>query len=144
MVNDVNDCIGQRENQDSSTRWYMQKHLKTPLEAFDEDFTQGGQSCEGIERATALLRQMYAIDLEVWAIFDGPQRTAAEQQRLKIRSTTILGEVNRLVNMWAAAVNDSLMNDPSMISVDDTEMDGMNAIVQGLADFRPFRYPDVN
>ena len=53
-----------------------------------------------VEGVTELLRQMYGLDLKLWAMGSHPDANRAEIQRVGMQNDAILAEVRRTMASW--------------------------------------------
>ena len=119
-------------------RYFYYESDKTEVEIREKDFRHESVDAEDIETVNALLRQMFSLDLKLWA---GQQTRRARQggnAELMAKSDAILAEVHRLVASWN--VN---LNDPQTTVATDAEKQEMRKIVEFLQRIGTQRYANM-
>ncbi|KAJ4184690.1 hypothetical protein NW767_013120 [Fusarium falciforme] len=121
---------------------------RSELEAAERDIVEeSGPTVEkpwvgDIEEASALLRKLYSLKITMRNDGDSEHVTLAERNRHLAESDAILAEVNRLIEVRAAA-----MRDPSQLRAEDEDMAEMEEIETALSEIEaenhaPMRWDD--
>lgn len=118
-------------------RYFYYESEKSEPEIKEKNLDEESVEADDIEKATALLREMFNLDLMIWAKQSSRQTTRGERAEMMAKSDAILAEVNRLVAAW-----DVNLNDPRRTAATDMEKQEMMEIVEILRQIGPQRYPN--
>lgn len=115
-------------------RYFYYESEKTEPEIREKNLNEESVDADDVEKATSLLREMFNLDLLIWAKQNSRQTTRGGRADMMAKSDAILFEVNRLVKSWDTNLKDT--------GASDTEKQEMMEIVEILRQIGPQRYPN--
>ncbi|CAM1505506.1 Fc.00g111430.m01.CDS01 [Cosmosporella sp. VM-42] len=118
-------------------RYFYYESDKSELEIREKDLQAEDVTADDIEAATKLLRDMYSLDLRLFARQNSRETTQAQRNEWMCQSDAILDELNRLVATW-----DINMNNPQAMGVTEKERNEIAEIRDILMSIGPERYPN--